>query len=149
LAQALAIAEAEGYVHVFAREGPPVRLLLAQLSESMRVQPARAAGQPSFGYVARLVGRLGAGTPGLASTSEGTPVPGLPADAADSQPERLSLREREVLRKLAEGRSNQEIARELFISIATVKTHLIHIYRKLGARTRTEALAQARAQHLI
>jgi LuxR family maltose regulon positive regulatory protein len=71
------------------------------------------------------------------------------ADAQGSQPEPLSAREREVLRKLAQGRSNQEIARELFISVATVKTHLIHIYRKLGARTRTAALAQARAQHLL
>jgi len=63
--------------------------------------------------------------------------------------EPLSEREQEVLRLLAVGRSNQALARELVVSIATVKTHLIHIYRKLGAHTRTEAIARARALGLV
>jgi LuxR family maltose regulon positive regulatory protein len=149
LTHALALAEAEGYVQLFARASAPIRSLLAQLYETMRSQPAQVPGQPSFGYIARLRSRLGPGAPALASILGAQIVPAPPAERAEAQPEQLSQREREVLRKLAEGRSNQQIARELFISIATVKTHLIHIYRKLGARTRTEALAQARAQHLL
>ncbi len=60
-------------------------------------------------------------------------------------PEELTLttRELEVLVLLAEGRSNREIAGALFVTLATVKTHLAHIYTKLGARNRNEALGRA------
>ncbi|MFI6880988.1 response regulator [Streptomyces sp. NPDC050400] len=61
-----------------------------------------------------------------------------PAPAAD---ETLSSREREVLVLVARGTSNKEIARELFISEATVKTHLTHIYGKLGVKDRAAAVA--------
>jgi DNA-binding NarL/FixJ family response regulator len=57
--------------------------------------------------------------------------------------ETLSAREREVLALVAKGTSNREIARELFISEATVKTHLTHLYGKLGARDRAAAVAVA------
>jgi DNA-binding NarL/FixJ family response regulator len=57
--------------------------------------------------------------------------------------ETLSAREREVLELVAKGTSNREIARELFISEATVKTHLTHLYGKLGARDRAAAVAVA------
>lgn len=57
--------------------------------------------------------------------------------------EQLSAREREVLALVAKGTSNREIARELFISEATVKTHLTHIFAKLGAKDRAAAVAQA------
>lgn len=53
----------------------------------------------------------------------------------------LSARELDVLAQAARGRSNREIARELFISEATVKTHLGHIYDKLGAADRAAAVA--------
>lgn len=55
--------------------------------------------------------------------------------------EPLSAREREVLALVAKGTSNREIARELFISEATVKTHLTHIFGKLGAKDRAAAVA--------
>ncbi|MGW4567929.1 response regulator [Streptomyces sp. NPDC004561] len=55
--------------------------------------------------------------------------------------EPLSAREREVLALVARGTSNREIARELFISEATVKTHLTHLYAKLGVNDRAAAVA--------
>ncbi|MGW3660267.1 response regulator [Streptomyces sp. NPDC005151] len=57
--------------------------------------------------------------------------------------EALSAREREVLELVAKGTSNREIAAELFISEATVKTHLTHIFAKLGAKDRAAAVANA------
>lgn len=54
----------------------------------------------------------------------------------------LSLREQEVLRELAQGLGNQAIADRLYVSQATVKSHLRKIYRKLGVRTRAEAVAR-------
>ncbi|MFF7755075.1 response regulator [Streptomyces sp. NPDC007971] len=57
--------------------------------------------------------------------------------------EPLSAREREVLVLVARGTSNREIARELFISEATVKTHLTHLYAKLGVKDRAAAVAVA------
>jgi DNA-binding NarL/FixJ family response regulator len=64
-------------------------------------------------------------------------TPAAPADEA------LSAREREVLVLVARGTSNKEIARELFISEATVKTHLTHVYGKLGVKDRAAAVAVA------
>ncbi|WP_328356609.1 response regulator transcription factor [Streptomyces sp. NBC_00445] len=57
--------------------------------------------------------------------------------------EPLSAREREVLTLVAKGTSNREIARVLFISEATVKTHLTHLYAKLGVKDRAAAVAVA------
>jgi DNA-binding NarL/FixJ family response regulator len=62
---------------------------------------------------------------------------------------RLSDRELDVLRLVAEGRANKEIARTLFISEATVKTHLVHIFGKLHTDSRTSAVAAARTHGLI
>lgn len=56
----------------------------------------------------------------------------------------LSLREREVLRLIAQGRSNQQIADRLFITVGTVKRHVGHIFAKLGVHSRTQALNAAR-----
>ena len=56
----------------------------------------------------------------------------------------LSERELEVLKHLASGRTNSEIARDLFVSVGTVKSHTGNIYRKLDAKNRAEALARAR-----
>lgn len=67
-----------------------------------------------------------------------------------AQPETaLSPRELEILQALSTGASNKQIAQRLFISEATVKTHLIHIYQKLGVETRTAAVSAARERKLI
>ena len=63
--------------------------------------------------------------------------------------ERLSEREREVLRLLSGMLSTAEIATEMYISVNTVKTHLRSIYRKLSAAHRGEAVRRARELELI
>ncbi|MGH3001723.1 MAG: response regulator [Gaiellaceae bacterium] len=67
--------------------------------------------------------------------------------AAESDP--LSDREREVMRLLALGHTNQEIASQLFISVRTAETHRAHIMRKLGLSTRAELVRHALAQGLL
>ncbi|MFI5837543.1 response regulator [Micromonospora sp. NPDC051300] len=62
---------------------------------------------------------------------------------------RLSAREMEVVRAIARGRTNQEIAGELFISLSTVKSHLSGIQTKLGARNRVEIAAWAWENRLV
>jgi ATP/maltotriose-dependent transcriptional regulator MalT len=61
----------------------------------------------------------------------------------------LSQRELEVLRLVAGGGTNREVARRLFISEATVKTHLLHLYDKLGVRDRAAAVAEAYRRELL
>lgn len=81
----------------------------------------------------------------------------LPAGSEESEsgemPARLddplSERELEVLSLLASGRTNSEVARDLFVSVGTVKSHTGNIYRKLDAKNRTEALARARGLNLL
>jgi DNA-binding NarL/FixJ family response regulator len=61
----------------------------------------------------------------------------------------LSRRELEVLRLIADGATNREAAARLFVSEATIKTHLMHIYEKLGARDRAAAVSEAYKRHLL
>ncbi len=75
--------------------------------------------------------------------------PLLPARAATRLPDGLTFREVEVLRLLAGGRSNREIAVELFISVRTVEHHVAHIYRKIGARRRVDATTYALRQGVV
>ena len=63
--------------------------------------------------------------------------------------EPLTDRELEVLGLIAEGASNQDIARRLVVSLATVNTHINHIFGKLGAESRVQVVAQARALGLL
>jgi two-component system response regulator NreC len=67
--------------------------------------------------------------------------------AAESDP--LSDREREVLRLLALGHTNQEIAKQLYISVRTAETHRAHIMQKLGLSTRAELVRHAMAHGLL
>jgi DNA-binding NarL/FixJ family response regulator len=63
--------------------------------------------------------------------------------------ESLSPRETEILKLIASGATNREIPTALFISEATVKTHLLHIYEKLGVRDRAAAVGEAFRQRLL
>ncbi|MFJ6719046.1 MULTISPECIES: response regulator transcription factor [unclassified Streptomyces] len=63
--------------------------------------------------------------------------------------EALTKRELEVLQLVADGLSNQQISKRLFLSQATVKSHLVHVYAKLGVDSRTAAVAAAAGRRLI
>jgi LuxR family transcriptional regulator, maltose regulon positive regulatory protein len=132
LGEALTLAAPQGYVRVFADEGSPMRALLGRLAAAMRTEQSAAPGVP-LGYLGRLV---------RAFERDAAPVvPGLV--------EQLSPRELEVLRLLAAGRPNQQIAEELVVAPNTVKKHVTHILEKLGAANRTEATARARELGLL
>ena len=73
----------------------------------------------------------------------------LSPTSATRLPEPLTERETEVLRLLAAGLTNREIAEQLVVSPETVKKHIANIYGKLGTRNRTEAVARARQLDLI
>ena len=75
--------------------------------------------------------------------------PHKPAATASGLLEPLTRRELEVLGFIAAGRPNQEIADQLVVTLATVKKHLSHIFDKLGASSRTQAVARARELRLI
>jgi DNA-binding NarL/FixJ family response regulator len=84
--------------------------------------------------------------------SEKKVQPGLPAgeiNYAEIKKAGLSQREHEVLVKMAEGMSNQEIARALFLSESTIKTHVSNILFKLDARRRTQAIQTAKEKRIV
>ena len=134
LAGALLLACPRGHVRVFADEGPPMAALLGRLIAAQRARQA-AAGVP-LGYLARLQRAFASGPP--------APDPG-PSGIIEP----LTSRELEVLTMMAAGRSNQAIARELVVTLDTVKKHVGHVLGKLGAANRTEAVARARELSLI
>ena len=100
----------------------------------------RHAGVP-LGYLARLQRAFAAGSPVPGSGRDTVAVPGIV--------DPLTSRDLEVLAMLAAGRSNQAIARELVVTLDTVKKHVGHVLGKLGAANRTEAVARARELRLI
>lgn len=61
----------------------------------------------------------------------------------------ITEREYDVLKLLADGHSNGEIAKKLFVSANTVKTHLAHLYGKLGVSRRTQAVCKAKSLRLL
>ncbi|UNT00589.1 response regulator transcription factor [Streptomyces tubbatahanensis] len=81
------------------------------------------------------------GTPHDTDRVHGRPRPSLGGPAAPHEP--LTQRELEVTRLVARGRTNEELAAELYVSLSTVKTHLGNVQRKLAARNRVEIAAWA------
>jgi len=79
------------------------------------------------------------------------PGPALPPDsqAADSSAASLTAREEAILRLVAGGYSNKEVARTLGIAVGTVKNHISDLLRKLDARDRTHAVLKALAGHML
>jgi len=77
----------------------------------------------------------------LAAAARAPAAPGLPGSSAED--DELTPREADVLRLIAAGQSNREIARSLFVSEATVKTHVNRIFAKTGSRDRAQALRYA------
>jgi ATP/maltotriose-dependent transcriptional regulator MalT len=138
LAEALELACPQAYLRVFADEGPPMAALLGRLIAGQRA--GQAAGV-RLGYLARLQRAFGAGPSAPGPDPDIAAVPGIV--------DPLTGRELEVLTMLAAGRSNQAIAGELVVTLDTVKKHVGHVLRKLGAANRTEAVARARELSLI
>ena len=115
---------------------------------------AAAVGQSALSptVTTRLVGATRAsGTVGRAAGARLQHGRAAPADprAAPSAPLALSPREREVLAAVARGLSNPEVGAELFITEATVKTHLLRAYGKLGVDSRTAAVTEALRRGLL
>lgn len=128
LARALTLAEPDGFVRIFLDEGEPMPDLLRRVSGD------------SAAYARRLLASAGSAPPAVPA-----PVPA----AAAGLPEPLTAREIEILRLIAAGLRNQEIADRLFISLPTVKRHIANAYGKLGAAHRTEALLRAGELNLL
>ncbi|MDQ3864684.1 MAG: LuxR C-terminal-related transcriptional regulator [Actinomycetota bacterium] len=146
LGRALSLAEPQGYVRTFVDEGEPMATLLQKRLRVQRKERLSRSGvhNASPAYVGKLLMafRRSSGSRSLSIEAD-TPRTVQPL------PEPLSERELEVLCLIEAGKSNREIAGQLFVTIDTVKKHLTHIYRKLGARNRTQAVAQARELGLI
>jgi len=147
LERALSRAEPEGYVRVFVDEGEPMKLLIADFR--LRIE-RRERGEPERlnAYVNKLLTafpderrRTKGESAGLASVVLGP--------AKRSLVESLSEREIEVLRLIADGLSNQEIADRLVVALSTVKTHVNNLYSKLGVTNRVQAVSRAQELNLL
>lgn len=125
LGRALTLAEPEGYMRIFADEGPPMAALL-QVAAAKRI---------GGGYVRRLLGAVGLAGDKPASR-QGLIDP-------------LSERELEVLRLLGSDLGGAEIARQLVVSLNTVRTHTKNIYSKLGVNSRRAAVRRAEELDLL
>lgn len=129
-----------------AGEHPPHVLVLTNYDTDADILGAVEAG--ASGYLLKdappheLVAAVRAAAAGESALSPS--VAERLAKRAHSSEAALSLRESEVLGLVAEGKSNREIGQQLFLSEATVKSHLVHIFAKLGVSSRTSAVARAR-----
>lgn len=130
--------------------GPPV-LVLSTYDTQANIVAAMQAG--ALGYVLKdspeeeLYAAIVATAAGERTFSPH--VAAALAERVQRPDEALTAREIDILRALATGATNKELAAALFISVATVKTHLVHIYQKLGVDTRTAAVTEARARKLL
>ena len=130
--RALALAEPEGYVRIFVDEGEPMRLLIEKQS--------RGQDKTFLGYVDKL----------LAAFARPTAIPQPKINNLQSIIiELLSERELEVLRLLGTELSGPEIARELIVSLNTLRTHTKNIFNKLGVNNRRAAVRRAEELNLF
>jgi ATP/maltotriose-dependent transcriptional regulator MalT len=131
----LELAEPEGYVRLFVEAGEPAKYLLKVASSRLQDESIRA-------YVDKLL---------LAFESAAQILPNLQPSNFHSSTliEPLTGRELDVLRLLAEGYSNQEIAARMVVSLNTVKKHTSNLYGKLNVTSRTQAIARARDLGLL
>jgi LuxR family transcriptional regulator, maltose regulon positive regulatory protein len=134
LKQALERAEPEGYVRLFLDEGAPLLTLLMHLRETGPRQQA---------YLHMLLA-ASSEQETVRPKDEGTP-PRRPQPFVDL----LSERELEVLRLIAAGASNEEIAEQLVIALSTVKRHVSNILGKLAVSNRTQAVTRAQVIGLL
>ncbi len=136
-------ASREGFVRLILDEGPALVPLLQRARAAE--QDARRPGDPILAeFVQRLLDLYGAGA--LAPEPDNT-EPAAPPDGPAAEP--LTHKELRVLQLLAEGYSNSAMAEKLFVSDSTVRTHLRNINLKLGAHSRTQAVAIARRLRVI
>lgn len=131
LDQALALARPARYIRLFVDEGPPMAGLLRQIQ-------ARGASSED---VARLLAALDRDVPAAIPSAARSPLGPPPTPGAPTEP--LTEREQEVLRLMAVGQSNPEIARALYVEVNTVKTHVKNLYSKLGVHSRVQAAQRA------
>src|SRR5713101_5018498 len=148
LERALMLAEPEGYVRIFVDEGPPMAVLLAKLHEHSQKRPRAALMNVPLAYIERLLAllrgeRVQEGISPAATSSSTALTP------AQSLLNPLTERELEVLRLIAAGLSNRDIAARLVLALSTVKSYVNTIYSKLQVESRTQAVARARALHLL
>jgi LuxR family maltose regulon positive regulatory protein len=134
LERSLRLAQPEGYFRTFVDEGEPMQALLSAFRTWIEKQP-RSQYQELLGYAGKLLSAFAQPT--------GTAKP------ASGMVEALSPRELEVLRLIAQGLSNNEISRKLFLALNTVKGHNRIIFDKLQVQNRTEAVARARELGLL
>ncbi|MEW1775544.1 response regulator transcription factor [Streptomyces sp. NPDC086777] len=139
-------------VRALAAKAPDLPVVMLT-SYSGRADVVRALEAGARGYVLkagppedlfRAVRGAAVGGMGLAPEIVGA----LVGRVACTAPE-LTYREREVLRLMADGQSNRAIAESLFLSEATIKTHLVRIYRKLGVDNRAAAVSVAVRKGLL
>jgi LuxR family maltose regulon positive regulatory protein len=140
LRQTLAQAQAEGYQRLFLDEGEAMATLLRVVWQTVKEEPLRT-------YVRTLLHALLQESPAEAMRPHADQASSSSLESAFLV-EPLSPQERHVLRLLTVGLSNAEIARELVVSINTIKTQIQSIYRKLNVHSRQEARDAAHHLHL-
>ncbi|CAG0943710.1 partial HTH-type transcriptional regulator MalT, partial [Anaerolineae bacterium] len=145
LEHVLTLAEPEGFVRLFVDEGVVMEFLISDLRFRIE-RRLRGANDTKLRRLLSYSNRLLAT---FKSPQIGTPKSEIINHKSEILPEPLSAREKQVLQLLADGLSNKAIARKLVVADETVKKHLKNIYGKLGAHSRTEALARARELELL